>query len=104
VNVGQLMSDVVSALAVADLPLPRRRIIAALMLTADCSFEDAAAALSAAVRKHLSEYSSCHWQGDLHGWVTAASIALDRLQHERQRGSLRQLFPGGAKEVPGDRA
>lgn len=48
-SLGQLMSDVVSALSKPSLPLARRRAIASIMLLHECSFDVASDAFQRAV-------------------------------------------------------
>lgn len=89
-SVGQLMSDVVSALGKSAVTVPQRRAIAALMLIHECSFDVAAAALSKAAAYHEEESGGpVRWSdprslrmciNDAGAWAKASQPRLRLLQ------------------------
>jgi hypothetical protein len=99
-GVTQMAADVSAALAAPKLSLPRRRVIAAVMLALQCSFEEADGGLRAAVEKHISEGYSCSWNDtSVTVWVQQACmwVCIIRERQERGRpGNVVELFPGGA--------
>lgn len=90
-----LTSEVARALNAAKLSLPKRRVIAALVVMEGCSVEEATESLEAAVQEHVEQYGRCQW-GMLTSWVTVASIQLYLLRRRRSCGTVVELFPGGA--------
>lgn len=77
---------------------PRRRVIQAVMAIHDCSFEEAAAGLEAAVQDRLErEPHAVCWDGavQLEIWVTQASVQLRMARARRGNGRVLHLVQGG---------
>lgn len=98
-SASRLVQDLTAALARPKPSEPRRRVIAAVMLIQDCTFEEAAAGLEAAVQRRLErEPGSIMWNNttSLTVWVESASWYTADLRRRRMLGlpgNVVQLFP-----------
>jgi hypothetical protein len=100
-TIATLAGDVTRVLSAPKLSLPRRRVIAAVMLVLGCSFEEADGGLVAAIEDHISKGYSCLWDNDtsMTVWVQQASMWVCIIRDRQKRGrpgNVVELFPGGA--------